>query len=77
MDTKKIPARHARRGGTLVIGLTNLQESFEAMHKGGCVVLTSFGKEITAGVTEVILVSEDRLNEVLHEAQDLDRSKLN
>ena len=69
MKTVK-PNRTARRGGTLVIGVPRLQETFDELHKGGALVLQVEQREEGFGVRTLVLVAEDRLNEILHEMQD-------
>lgn len=62
---KKIkPTRIAKRGGCLVIGVPNLQETFDILRAGGG--LTVQATDGPYVVNEIILVADDRLTEIMH-----------
>lgn len=54
--------KYARRGGMLVIGLPNLQRSFDDLHSGGGLILQILGDPVA--FTELLIVSEERLDEI-------------
>lgn len=62
MPKKIKTGRHVRRGGMVVLAITDLQEAYDTMRNGGAIVMDL---RDPYPVQEILLVSNDRFNEIV------------
>lgn len=67
---KKIkPSKFAFRAGTLVIGVPNLQDTFDNLRSGGALTLQVVG-EGPFLISELVLIAEDKLDRIIAETTE-------
>lgn len=66
------------RGGTLILGLPELQRTFDNIKSGGGLVL-DVSSDPRIGISEIILLDNERIQQLMHDLNldEIEKSKLN